>query len=91
MKKGIKKEEFSKRETITIRGIILPADWDEEGNIIKVLLSTPEEEEYLLLTDFKKEDLLTYLRKTVEVTGSITADGKKQNIIVETFSVKESG
>ena len=86
-----KKIKTMKDQAICLHGIILPADWDDEGNITRVLLSTPEEEEYLLLTNnIEKAELLKFLRKDVEVTGYITEDGKRKKITVETFTLKDA-
>jgi len=55
----------------TIKGIIIPVDWDEKGNAVSVVVSTHTEEEYLVSNDSKGKELLNFIREGVEVTGLV--------------------
>ena len=78
-------------KALRIRGIILPAGWDAEGNVTAVSLCTSEEEEYLVRTNMKIGELLRFLRKDVEVAGYVEKVGKKKYITIETFIVEAAG
>lgn len=56
---------------ITIKGIVIPVDWDEKGNATAVAISTHTEEEYLVSNDSKGKELLKFVRDRVEVTGPV--------------------
>jgi 5S rRNA maturation endonuclease (ribonuclease M5) len=57
---------------ITATGIVVPADWDENGKVIAVAISTHEEEEYLIDDrDKKGKELREMMRQEVEITGVI--------------------
>jgi hypothetical protein len=74
----------------TIRGLVIPVDWDDRGNITATAISTHLEEEYLVDQNAWGEALLAYLRQRVKVSGSIILkeDGKKV-ITVKRFEVPE--
>ena len=67
------------KNTVRIRGIITPADWDERGNVIGLAISTFDEKEYLVENNRKGEGLYSFIRKEVEVSGVLKEmDGKKR-------------
>ena len=51
--------------SITIRGLLVPVDWDEKGNITETAVSTYFEEEYLIERNARGEALLPFLRQKV--------------------------
>lgn len=55
----------------TLKGVIVPVDWDEKGEVKAIGISTNEEEEYLISNDSKGQSLLPYLQNSVEITGNI--------------------
>jgi hypothetical protein len=65
-------------ELITVRGLIIPVDWDQEGKVVGLALSSYDEQEYRIEMQDKGIELFKCVRKEVEVTGSIDErDGKK--------------
>jgi len=65
-------------ELITVRGLIIPVDWDQEGNVVGLALSSYDEREYRIEMQDKGIELFKFVRKEVEVTGSIDEkEGKK--------------
>ena len=74
----------------TIKGLIIPADWDERGSIVAATISTDFEEEYLIDQNVRGEELIAFLRQKVKVTGFVSEDelGKKV-IAVEQYEVLE--
>jgi 5S rRNA maturation endonuclease (ribonuclease M5) len=74
----------------TVRGLVIPVDWDDKGNVIATAISTHLEEEYLVEQNAWGEALLAFLRQRVKVSGSIVLkeDGKKF-IAVNKYEVLE--
>jgi hypothetical protein len=54
---------------VTIRGIVIPADWDEKGNVVAVAVSTYDEVDYLIENHEKENELKAFIREEVEVSG----------------------
>jgi len=66
----------------TIRGLVIPVDWDEDGNILNLAISTFDEDEYWIEIDKKIKQLMSIIRKEVEVTGLVgETDGRKRIIV----------
>lgn len=63
--------KLKKNGMTTIRGIVVPVDWDHEGNPSSVAIATQTEEEYLVSKDLKGKELLFLIREEVEVTGTV--------------------
>ena len=74
----------------TVRGLVIPVDWDEKGNVTATAISTQLEEEYLVEQNAWREALLAFLRQRVKVSGSVAVkdDGKKI-ITVKRYEVLE--
>jgi hypothetical protein len=70
---------------VTIRGIVIPADWDEKGNVVTVAVSTYDEVEYLIENHEKEKELKSFIREEVEVSGTMRED-EGGNLI---FKLKE--
>ena len=74
----------------TVRGLVVPVDWDDKGNVTATAILTHLEEEYLVDQDAWGEALLAFLRQRVKVSGSVALkkDGKKV-ITVKKYEVLE--
>ena len=74
----------------TIRGLILPVDWDERGNITSIAVSTNSEEEYIVDENPLADELLAFTRLRVRVRGSVREDQNGKKVItVEKYEVLE--
>ena len=74
----------------TLRGLVLPVDWDEKGNIRSLAVSTNSEEEYLVDENPLADELLAFTRLRVKVRGSVREDENGKKIItVEKYEVLE--
>ncbi len=63
---------------MTIRGIVLPTDWDVTGKVAAWSLSGYNEDDYLIVGGEERGALATLMRQEVEVVGIVTeAEGKK--------------
>ena len=59
-----------KRNYITLRGIIVPADWNNDGEIVDLALFTDDEGEFLIEKEDEMWDsLFDFLREEVRVTA----------------------
>lgn len=75
---------------ITVCGLIVPVDWDGQGNITGVGISTPFEEEYRIAPDHRGEELLGFLRERVKASGVIRLDPQGRKVMmVETYQILE--
>jgi 5S rRNA maturation endonuclease (ribonuclease M5) len=72
---------------ITLRGIVIPVDWDEEGEVIAAALSTHNEEEYLIDHDHMGRKLMEYIHNEVEVRGVVRKKNNKKTITITTCEV----
>jgi hypothetical protein len=76
--------------SIIIRGLLVPVDWDEKGNITETAVSTYLEEEYLIERNARGEELLPFLRQRVKVIGLVRMDDRGRKVIrVEEYDVVE--
>lgn len=69
----------------TIRGTIFPVEWDENNNVVQVVIDTPDQEGYLVDQNKKGNELLEFIRREVEVSGTMREDEDGDLI----FKVKE--
>jgi hypothetical protein len=72
-------------QLITLRGIILPIDWDKDGNVITLGLSGTDEKEYRIEVKAKKPELLALLQKEVEVTGLLKEEAGTRTILLKRY------
>jgi 5S rRNA maturation endonuclease (ribonuclease M5) len=72
-----------------VKGVIIPTDWDEHGNVIALAISSNDEKEYMVDKKGKGKELLGLIRKEVEVRGVITEEDQKKIIRVTKYSLAE--
>lgn len=68
---------------ITIKGIVIPVDWDEKGNVVGVAISTFNEDEYLVDRNEKGVELIRFLRLEVEIIGILRREGNRHMVTVK--------
>jgi len=71
---------------ICLEGIIIPASWDNKGNVIDLAIATRDEEEYLITDKDQVAQLKPLLRQEVEITGILRTQEGKRIIRVKRFS-----
>jgi len=69
------------KDLTTIRGLIIPVDWDDRGNIIAAAVSTHFEEEYFIDQNPWGEELLAFVRQRVKASGIVRDDKQGKKII----------
>lgn len=83
-------EKSPVEDSITIRGLLIPVDWDEKGNITETAVSTYFEEEYRIERNARGEALLPFLRQKVKVIGFVRMDDRGRRVVrVEEYEVIE--
>ena len=66
-----------------IRGILIPVEWDENGNIMRAAVMTPDEGEYLVEKNEQSKHLFGLMRQEVEVIGMVREEIGQKVITVE--------
>lgn len=85
MERGVKK----RTKMSMIRGVVIPMDWDEHGNVVSIAISSHDETEYLVDKGGKGHELLAFVRKEVEVGGEIREEDHRKVIRVKKYLVKQ--
>ena len=71
---------------ICVEGIIIPANWDNNGNVVDLAIATRDEEEYLITDKDQIARLKPLLRQEVEIEGVTQIQKGKRIINVKKFS-----
>lgn len=71
---------------ICVEGIIIPAGWDNNGNVVNLAIATRTEEEYLITDEDQVAKLKPLLRQEVEVRGILQTQQGKRIIRVKRFN-----
>lgn len=74
-------------EVATIYGIVIPTNWDDRGNVLKLAIVTYDEGKIVVVPDDQGMALITCLRKTVKVEGMLRQNKGIQEIEIHTFAV----
>ena len=91
LEKEVKKKRGAVDKLTTVRGIVIPVDWDEEGNALAVAISSPDEQEYLIEQDEKGKELTGLIRQEIEVSGIVRKAIKgRKTIAVKSYRLKTS-
>ena len=83
----MKQKSKKSNQLITVRGILLPVDWDENGHVIALALSGTDEKEYRIEVNDKKAELLALLQKEVEITGLLRGRAGNSLIVLSDYRV----
>jgi hypothetical protein len=84
---GVKKRA---NKTSIIRGVVIPMDWDDQGNVVRIAISSHDEEEYMVEREGKGGELLAFIRKEVEVGGEIREEDHKKMIKVKKYQLAKA-
>ena len=72
-----------------VRGIVIPAGWDLNGDIVKLSIASSDEQEYLIENHHKIAKLKTLLRQEVVANGSIRDKKNYKSIKVASIRQKK--
>ena len=73
---------------VRIRGVVIPAEWDAEGNVIATAISAWDEVEYRVEKVGGRSPLLEHMHQEIEVAGELNEGKKLRTIKVHEFNVK---
>lgn len=59
---------------LTIRGTIFPVEWDENDNVVEIVIDTPDQDGYLIEQNKKGKELLAYIWCEVKISGTMRED-----------------
>lgn len=91
-KKEVSKKRVEGDDLTAIRGIVIPAEWDDEGNALATCIASPGEQEYLVEQDAMGKELLALIRQEIEVTGIVQQRKRGRNTIaVRTYRLTGLG
>jgi len=60
-----------KSEQSKLQGIVLPNQWDDNGNVKRIVLSTNDEKEYSIEYSGQGKELLNHLQEMIEIEGKV--------------------
>jgi len=72
-----------------IKGIVVPTDWDGDGNVVSLSIATCGEQEYLIENHRQIANLWALIRQEVVVLGSIECRQEQKTIKVAKISAVE--
>ena len=75
----------SKIHKVTVKGIVLPSEWDENGTVMALKLFTHDEDEYQVEGNEMLRELLDYLREELLVTGYFQWEQNRKIIQITEF------
>lgn len=70
----------------TIKGVLLPVKWDENGSVQDIALYADDENEYIVVKSTKSKDMIKLLRQQVKLYGTVQCKKGKHIIDVESYS-----
>lgn len=87
--KEAKRRGLARDASTIVRGIVIPVDWDEEGNPVAASISSSGERDYFVEPDEKGRELLRLIREEIEVSGIVRKGIKGRNTIaVRSYRLK---
>jgi hypothetical protein len=73
---------------VTIRGIVIPTDWDSRGEVLRVAILAPDEDQYDVADSRLGSRLLGALREEVEACVRVDqAHRGRQRVTILSFEV----
>lgn len=84
---GVKK---ARTKMSIIRGVVIPMDWDEQGNVVRIAISSRDEKEYMVEAGGRGSELLAFIRKEVEVSGEVKEEDHRKLIKVKKYQLKKA-
>ena len=77
----------AEEKPISIRGIVVPVDWDEKGNAIAAAISCQDEVEYQIDNNIKGSELLSLVQEEVEAIGIVRENGDTKVITITEYQI----
>jgi hypothetical protein len=82
------KRKNEKSEQARLQGIVLPNQWDDNGNVKRIGLNTLDEKEYIIDFSGQGKALLNHLQEMIEIEGNVLQRlGGRLHVKVNSYSV----
>lgn len=65
-------------EKVFISGLVIPSEWNKDGQALEVVIKTFDEDEYFIAENKSTTKLLKLLREQVEIDGIVIKKGLKK-------------
>jgi hypothetical protein len=78
----------NQNRAVTISGIMLPAEWDESGNVTGLAIHSNDEEKYNIDNLSERRELLSLLRERLKVTGILKRDVDGNRFTVKGYKIE---
>lgn len=72
---------------ITLKGLIIPDDWDRKDKVMGVILTTAGEIEYQIVMDEVGKTLVNHIRCIVQLEGDLTKQADINLIRVNSYKL----
>jgi hypothetical protein len=82
-----RRRAYMRKKPVAIRGVIIPADWDEAGNVTEVAISAQNEVEYRIDLVARGKELMAFLNREVEVSGKVAESRQGKTIVIIDYSL----
>lgn len=69
-----KRKSKAKPKEVTLSGLVMASEWDEEDEVIGLSFVTEDEDEYILVRNPIHDELLDHVDEDVELTGTVSED-----------------
>jgi hypothetical protein len=77
-----------RHRNITIRGVVCPIEWSDEGRVERISIMTWDEDEYEVSPEDAGQDLVEYTNRVVTARGHVLPEFRKRKVIqIKSFSV----
>jgi len=73
------------KEKVLVRGLVIPADWDDTGKVIAVHIATFNDDKYYVPDNQAGKELLNFIEHEVTVVGTLKAAGTKMCLTISDF------
>lgn len=78
-------------KVLTIRGVLIPVDWDEQGCVTALAVATQDEDQYLIDPGEETEKLFAVLQEEIEIRGRVRRRKGKKAITPESYRLMAEG
>lgn len=83
--KDFKSPNRTDREPIIIRGLVIPVEWDDAGNVVAVSIADFNEEKYYVTNNPSGKALLDFIEHEVTAVGTLDLAGSKKYFNISDF------
>ena len=73
------------QKKVTIIGVLVPDQWEDNGEISGLALLTDDESKYVVNCRDIEYDIMPMLRKKIEVSGLLKTNAQEKTILVSDF------